>query len=253
MRVAIMQPTYLPWLGYFDLMAQVDVFVLLDDVAFAPRSWQQRNRIVVDAELAWLTVPVAVKGRRGQRIADVAISEPRFGHKHLRTLGHAYRRAAHLETLDDLAAVLGREHHQLALLNEQLLRMIASALAIKTPLVRASRLPVGGARGEHLARICAALGADTYVSPLGSAGYLQAEQRAFATRRIELVFHRFEHPRYRQVSEPFVPQAAIVDLLLNEGPAAAEILASGRREAAPASDVFAALDAAKEPACTTLP
>ena len=63
MRVAISQPTYLPWLGYFDLIDQVDVFVLLDDVQFEKQSWQQRNRIKTPAGLQWLTVPVIFRGR----------------------------------------------------------------------------------------------------------------------------------------------------------------------------------------------
>ncbi len=93
MKVAIAQPTYLPWLGYFDLLDQVDKFVLLDTVQFEKQSWQQRNRIKTPTGLMWLTVPVVFRGRLGQRIVDVEIREPEFCRDHLRAVELNYRRA----------------------------------------------------------------------------------------------------------------------------------------------------------------
>src|SRR3990167_8474438 len=85
--IAIMQPTYLPWMGYFDLMDQCDVFVLLDSVQFERRSWQQRNRIKTPQGELWLTVPVLSKGRREQKICQVEIDRSRdFQQKHIRTI-----------------------------------------------------------------------------------------------------------------------------------------------------------------------
>ena len=98
MKVAISQPTYLPWMGYFDLMDQVDVFVILDSVQFEKRSWQQRNRIKTLAGLQWLTVPVAVRGKQGQLIHEVEIQEPAFWENHLRNIELNYRRTPHFET-----------------------------------------------------------------------------------------------------------------------------------------------------------
>src|SRR5216684_6490113 len=92
-KVAISQPTYLPWLGYFDLMDQVDVFVLLDDVQFEKQSWQQRNRIKTPVGLQWLTVPVIFKGRFGQLIKDVEIRDPDFWRNHFRAIELNYRRS----------------------------------------------------------------------------------------------------------------------------------------------------------------
>src|SRR5580704_12957199 len=92
-KVAISQPTYLPWLGYFDLIDQVDVFVLLDNVQFEKQSWQQRNRIKTPTGLQWLTVPVIFRGRFGQLIKDVEIREAEFWRNHLRAIELNYRRA----------------------------------------------------------------------------------------------------------------------------------------------------------------
>ena len=89
-----MQPTYLPWIGYFDLIDRVDCFVFLDSVQFDRRSWQQRNRVLTTQGPRWVTVPVKSKGRRDQRICDVEIDQSsEFGRKHLETLRHAYHRA----------------------------------------------------------------------------------------------------------------------------------------------------------------
>jgi hypothetical protein len=81
-KLAIAQPTYLPWLGYFGLLDQVDQFVILDTVQFEKQSWQQRNRIKTPTGLQWLTVPVTFRGRLGQRIVDVEIREPEFWRNH---------------------------------------------------------------------------------------------------------------------------------------------------------------------------
>ena len=97
MKIAISQPTYLPWIGYFDLIDQVDVFVLLDDVQFEKRSWQQRNRIKTPLGLQWLTVPVISRGRREQLINQVEIETPQFSRDHCRAVEHNYRRAQFFE------------------------------------------------------------------------------------------------------------------------------------------------------------
>ena len=93
MKVAISQPTYLPWSGYFDLIDQVDVFILLDDVQFEKQSWQQRNRIKTPVGLQWLTVPVVFRGRLGQLIKDVEIRTADFCRDHCRAIELNYRRA----------------------------------------------------------------------------------------------------------------------------------------------------------------
>src|SRR5436305_2802710 len=93
MKAAISQPTYLPWIGYFDLIDQVDQFVVLDNVQFAKQSWQQRNRIKTAAGLQWMTVPLEFRGRLGQQIREVKIRDAGCFEDHLRAVELAYRRA----------------------------------------------------------------------------------------------------------------------------------------------------------------
>lgn len=232
MKVAINQPTYLPWLGYFDLIDQVDLFVILDNVQFEKQSWQQRNRIKTPAGLQWLTVPVKFRGRLGQLIQDVEIRDPGFWRGHVRAVELAYRRTAHFaKFFPELKQILEHGNTDLLLdLNLRLLQWLMCVLEIRTPLVRASSLGQTGKRTELLANICGAVGATEYVSPLGSASYLLAEQEILRSRGVEICFQNYEHPSYSQMFSSFEPFASVIDLIFNEGDRALEVLRSGRRE-----------------------
>lgn len=245
MKIAINQPTYLPWLGYFDLIDQVDLFVALDNVQFSRQSWQQRNRVKTPAGLQWLTVPVQFRGRSGQLVKDVEIRDPAFCRSHIRAIELAYGRA---EFFDDhfvsIQQILERRSSGLLVdLNLDLITWMMRVLQISTPVVRAFALGVNGHRTELLAEICTALGATEYVSPLGSATYLLAEQEILRNRGVEISFQRFVHPEYSQLFGPFTPFASAIDLIFNHGASSLAILRSGRRPAYSADEV-AAMDAA---------
>jgi hypothetical protein len=244
-KIAIAQPTYLPWLGYFDLLDQVDQFVLLDTVQFEKQSWQQRNRIKTPTGLLWLTVPVVFRGRLGQRILDVEIREAEFWRDHLRAIELNYRRAPFFDpyypVLSELlpAAASGL---RLAELNIRLFRWLAEAMGINTPIVRSSELAANGKRTHLLAEICSLVGATTYVSPLGSADYLLSELPILNARGIDVVFQHYEHPSYHQLFTPFQTHASVLDLMFNEGPNSLAIVRSGRHKAFAPMEVTALRD-----------
>jgi hypothetical protein len=232
-KIAIAQPTYLPWLGYFDLLDQVDHFVLLDTVQFEKQSWQQRNRIKTPTGLQWLTVPVVFRGRLGQRIVDVEIREPEFWRDHLRAIELNYRRApffdCYFEPVSDLMRS-ATSHLNLSKLTITMLRWLAGIIGIKTPLIASTELQVDGKRTDLLAAICGATGATEYLSPLGSAEYLLNELAVLTDRGIEVSFQHYEHPVYQQLFPPFEPFAWVLDLLFNEGSRALEVIRNGRRQ-----------------------
>jgi WbqC-like protein family len=230
-KVAISQPTYLPWLGYFDLIDQVDVFVLLDNVQFEKQSWQQRNRIKTPTGLQWLTVPVMFRGRFGQLIKDVEIRDAEFWRNHLRSIELNYRRSLFFDRyFEELSSRLKYTPGVLlAELNGRLLEWFMSVLGIQTRVVVSSQLQQAGRRTELLANICASLGADQYISPLGSAGYLLEEGNMLLDKGVGFVFQHYEHPEYCQLFPPFLPYASLLDLIFNEGERSLEILRSGRR------------------------
>ncbi len=240
MRIAITQPTYLPWLGYFDLIDQVDTFVVLDTVQFEKQSWQQRNRIKTPTGLMWLTVPVEFRGLLGQKIQEVEIRESAFARKHLRSIEVSYGRAPFFgEYFPQISSILQDcpPGTFLVDLNLRLLSWFLEILGIRTPLVRASSLAQHGKRTELLANICQKLGARQYVSPLGSAVYLLDEMSSFKDCGVEVSFQNYLHPEYRQLFPPFLSHACALDLLFNEGSRSAEIVRSGRGEAFSPEDV----------------
>jgi len=248
MKVAISQPTYLPWLGYFDLIDQVDTFVLLDTVQFEKQSWQQRNRIKTPMGLQWLTVPVSFRGHFGQKIQDVEIREPEFRRNHLRAVALNYSRAPFFNNyFPRLSAILEEcSAGRLVDLNVHLLKWLLQELGVGTPLVLASSLGLEGKRTELLAKICQELNARQYLSPIGSAGYLLEEMDVLTDRGLHLLFQNYTHPEYRQSFPPFVAYACVLDLIFNEGDRSMEIIRSGRGMPFLPQDVAAKVPEAKE-------
>jgi hypothetical protein len=229
-RIAIAQPTYLPWMGYFDLIDQADCFVLLDHVQFEKQSWQQRNRIKGPAGLQWLTVPVAFRGRLGQSIRDVSIREPQFWRTHLRAIELSYRRSPYFEQYFPALAKILEEHGDLLVdLNLHAIDWLCQVLGVPTKRIRSSGMVTQGKRSDLLVDICRQLGANDYLSPLGSSVYLLEEMQFFTAAQIAVAFQHYEHPEYRQLFPPFCPHASVLDLIFNEGDRSLEIIRSGRR------------------------
>lgn len=231
MRLAITQPAYLPWTGYFDLIDQADTFVLLDCVQFERQSWQHRNRIKTPLGLQWLTIPVQFRGRFGQKIQEVELRVPDFWRSHLRTIQMNYARSRYFQYYFPLLLEQFQQvaDGRLCNLTAALVSWLMKCLGIKREVVLASSLHATGKRSGLLANICKELGADEYLSPIGSAEYLLSELSFFGAAGVTVHFHNYVHPIYQQLFQPFIPYACVLDLIFNEGPGAMEIIRSGRR------------------------
>ncbi len=230
--IAIAQPTFLPWVGWFDLADQVDLLVILDDVSFSKQSWQQRNRIRTTKGLEFMTVPVKTSGRMGQLISECELTVQPFADKLVKSLRINYAKAPFFaESIEGFETALhaGVASGRLVELNCSLINWMASRLGVTTPMVRASTLGIEGHRGEHVAAICEHLGADRYISPAGSEGYLLEDRLAFDQRGVSVVLQVYEHPQYAQCFKPFESHASAVDLIFNTGPMAPQLMRSGRR------------------------
>lgn len=237
---AVMQPTYLPWLGYLDLMDQVDTFVLLDTVQFDYRSWQHRNRIPgPGGESTWLSVPVTKATRRAP-INDVEIAAGgEFPDRHVNLLRERYRDTPSPGALTEVVALLASSASgPLVDLTIPLLVWLADRFAITTPIARASDLPGTGRRSELLASLTAAVGADRYLSPPGSLDYLADGHAAFDERSIEVLVHHYVHPVYDQGDE-FQSHCSSLDVALRLPETAGEVLRSGRRDPHTLADALA--------------
>lgn len=227
-RAAIMQPTFLPWCGYFALMASVDLFVFLDDVQFDKRSWQQRNRIKTANGVIWLTVPVLTKGRRDQTILEAQIQpDAKFPDTLWRTLELAFAKAPYADRyLPALHDILTAHTTHIGALNRAIITWMADELRIRTPTVCASDTPVSSAKADRLVDLCRAQGVTEYISPPGSKAYLD-ENEAFEKAGIGLDYFEYAHPEYAQLYGAFEPHMSALDLLVNEGSEASRILRSG--------------------------
>ena len=227
--VAIMQPTYLPWCGYFDLMDQVDLFVFLDSVQFDRRSWQQRNRVKGPHGPIWLTVPVQSKGKREQKISDVEIDRTSDWRKrHLKTIAQCYTQSEfYQEVIPSLQGVLSSEWQRLSELSMTLIRRLADQLGIRTETVQSSEIETDGEKADLLLQICQQVDASRYLSPLGSKDYLDS-YNPFPDAGIELCYHEYGHPYYSQRFGSFVSHLSVLDLLMNEGPSSTSLIRSGR-------------------------
>ena len=230
-RCAVSQPSFLPWLGWFDIFDQADRMVLLDTVQFEKQSWQQRNRIPTGSGLLTVTVPVITKGRSKQRIFEVELASSNFARKFLSTLQMNYSRAPHFaDTYGELESILPDlvGTRRLSELNVGLIRWLARRLGITTRTIRASECSADGTRGEYVAELCTAVGAAEYLSTAGAATYLREDLPSFERRGIRVRIHTYEHPEYPQLHRPFVPYASALDVVMMLGPDSGEFLRANR-------------------------
>ncbi|WP_173045965.1 WbqC family protein [Nitrospira sp. KM1] len=223
--LCVLQPGYLPWLGFFDQMRRSDVFVLYDDVQYDKHGWRNRNRIKSPQGPHWLTVPVRHKGLGWPRINEIEIdNQAPWAKKHLGTIRQFYARAPFVQQyLPMLEALLLQPWARLIELDVAVIALMSRWLGLERPLVRSSSLGIEGGQSERLERLCRHFGATRYLSGDSAKEYLDLD--LFARSHIDVEWQSFQHPEYVQQHGPFVPCLSALDLVLNCGPASYDILA----------------------------
>ncbi|WP_160327635.1 WbqC family protein [Sporosarcina koreensis] len=213
-----MQPTYLPWIGYFHMMAQVETFVFLDDVQFSKRSWQQRNKIDYEGKEKWVTIPTITKGLRHQKILDVRIDNTvDWQSQHSQLIKHAYSKKPFYNDLEGILELYKQECILLSDFTTSLIVFIAKELDIVTDLLKSSDIPVTGIKSSYLFNICEYLGASSYLSASGSKEYIEAES-VFEKSNVRVNYHQGDPYIYPHHSEkPFIPYLSIIDYIANRG------------------------------------
>lgn len=228
MRIAILQPGYLPWIGMFAQMATSDAFVILDNVQYDKHSWRNRNCIKTAQGVQWLTVPVLTKGRGKPLINDVLIDNATdWRGSHWKSIKQNYSKAlffdkySHIfETVYDLSWAL------LSGLDVAIISELREALGIQTKVTLASDLRTREEdRVRRLIAICQEFGADEFIEGDAGKDYLEGEgEAAFDKAGIQLIYHNYQHPVYKQLYGEFVPYLSAIDLLFNCGPDSLDIL-----------------------------
>jgi WbqC-like protein family len=220
MKCAIMQPTFFPWAGYFNLIHGVGSFVFLDDAQYERGTWHNRNRVLMNGEAHWLTVPV-VRGFLGAALNEVQVDDKlNWRRRQLALLQQVYARAPYgSEMLALVTRVLEEPIVVLAELNMHIIEECCEALGIGTPRLRASALSITGKRSERLVAMCAHLRCDEYVSPPGSLGYLAEDGFTHLTRTRLLVneFTPQPYPQATRAPTAFVSHLSIIDVVANLG------------------------------------
>lgn len=223
MRAVILQPSYIAWRGYFDLVRRADVFVFYDDVQYDKHSFRNRNRIKTAQGTQWLTVPVLARGNVENKLLlkDIRCAPTAdWARKHASAICQSYARAPHLDRYRDLIDALYRAPpERLCDLTIATTVTLARALGIEhTRFVRSSDLNIDGTKTGRLVSIVQGVGADRYLSGPSARAYLEEER--FAEAGIELEYMTYEYPEYQQLHPPFDGAVSVLDLMLMKGPGA---------------------------------
>jgi hypothetical protein len=226
-RVAIHQPEYLGYLGFYNKMMNADAWIYLDNVQLAKRDFMRRNRIAGQHGELMLSVPIQTKGRYYQLIQDVEIDNTQdWRASHWKSIQQSYGRAPHFHAYaPEYAAIYQQSWDKLVDLNIRLIETTARLLGIERPKFRASELAVTGKSSQLLADLTLAGGGDSYLS--GPMGRDYLDETLFHQRGLQVVYNDFTHPTYSQGPHEFVPYLAAIDLLFNCGPASLETIAQG--------------------------
>ena len=218
-RVAIVQSSYIPWKGYFDLIAAVDEFILFDDVQFTKRDWRSRNRIKTAQGPQWLSIPCLTKGRMEQLICETEVANHAWTREHWHAIELSYRRTPFFHLYRDQLQALFFQAEELSLLsdiNRLLIAGLAGLLGISTPLRDSRTYEPQGRKTDRLLSICVAAGATVYLSGPSARSYIETEK--FSSRDIQVIYADYgDYPEYSQLYPPFTHEVSVIDLLCNVG------------------------------------
>jgi hypothetical protein len=232
MRAVVLQPTYLPWMGYFGMIDIADTFVFYDDVQFSVQSWQQRNKIKsANGNWIWLSVPIVRKF--GQNINDVRINNTtNWKKKHWASIFQSYTKAPCFEEYkEEIERIFQIEREYLSDLNISIIKKLSELLGVRIPeFMKSSEFgDITGQKTDRLLLVLEKIGADEYVSGPGAKEYINIG--VFKEKGIKLYWYEFQHPVYPQIRGEFISYLSAIDLLFNTGGEAAGYIREGAKDA----------------------
>tara|TARA_B100002052_G_scaffold298448_1_gene331947 strand:+ start:371 stop:1087 length:717 start_codon:yes stop_codon:yes gene_type:complete len=225
--IAISQPTYLPWIGYFGLIMNSDIFIFLDDVQFDKRSWQQRNKVKSNLGEQFISVPVKTKKKSRQLIKDVEINNQNFYQEHLKIIKFNYSKSKYFDKIfpyfSDIEKKISNEVH-LSKINIILINQIFKILNLKKKIYQSSDLNIGDKKTSKLINICNHFKDKNYLINPGALDYLKNDFDLLNNENIELYLLEYNEIKYNQLYGNFLSHLSIIDLLFNEGDNSINIL-----------------------------
>ena len=217
-KVAIVQSNYIPWRGYFDLIASVDEFILLDDVQYTKRDWRNRNKIKTMSETKWLTVPVTTKGKYFQKICETKISNQEWQSLHWSIIERNYADAKFFNEVSKFIKPIYFDYNweSLSKLNRFFIEKILNYLKIETKISWSWEYYCDGSRSEKLLNLVKSSNAKIYVSGPSAKSYL--DTGIFLKSGIEVKWFNYSKLKsYPQLGNEFISNISIIDLLMNVG------------------------------------
>jgi hypothetical protein len=216
-KIAILQSNYIPWKGYFDMIAAVDEFIIYDDRQFTKNDWRNRNQIKTPQGIQWLTIPVKTKGRFGQTIRETEINGDAWREQHLNTISQYYKKARFFnEVSAQLQEVYSVNFKTISDLNVTFIKLICNYLGISTKIKNSWDFSLVDGRGERLVDLCQQSGATVYISGPAAKNYI--EPSIFKNAGIDLNWFDYDnYPEYPQLWGEFRHGVSILDLLFNCG------------------------------------
>lgn len=234
MMIGILQPGYLPWLGFFEQIYKSDVFVIYDDVQYDKGGWRNRNRIKTPSGVLWLSVPVLFNLSEAPLITEIKIdNKVNWRKKHLTSIRQNYAKSKYFnDYIMFFEDAYAREWEFLIDLDMFLISGLNKNLGIEDKeIVRSSTLNIRGDRIERLINLCKSFGADTFYEGISGKHYI--EEELFQQNGISIEYQDYQHPVYRQLYGEFVPYLSVIDLLFNHGKESLAIITgTGEGEAA---------------------
>lgn len=217
-KIAILQSNYIPWKGYFDMIAAVDEFILFDDMQYTRRDWRNRNLIKTPQGTQWLTIPVHVKGKYHQKIRDTEIDGVEWAATHWKALAQNYRRTPHYAEISAWLEplYLDESYSHISQLNRCFIEAICQYLNIYTTITNSWDYSLSDGKTERLADLCKQASGSEYFSGPSAKGYL--EECVFSDKGIKLTWFGYaDYPEYTQLWGEFTHGVTILDLLFNCG------------------------------------
>ena len=227
--MAIHQPQFLPYPGFFHKLSLADAWVVMDDTQYDKR-YTNRNRILAPSGPVWLSVPI-VKSQKFAKNRDVCVNNSiPWREEHWKKISYSYRNAKGFGLYGGYFEELyGRDHTRLLALDLETTRQVLDWLKVRVEVVLESELGVQAEGTRRLVEICKAMGADTYVSGPGGRGYM--EEPLFPSNGIRLEYQKYAPVFYEQrFVKEFVPNLSVLDLLFSVGERCADYLAGGPKD-----------------------
>ncbi|MGF1765962.1 WbqC family protein [Enterovibrio makurazakiensis] len=217
-KIAISQSNYIPWKGYFDMIAYVDEFILYDDMQYTKRDWRNRNQVKTPSGSQWITIPVKVKGKYFQKINETEIDSDAWVRKHWGTIVQNYKKAPYYDEVKSVLEPLYMDvkHYNLSQCNRKFIVAICEYLSIGTKILDSSDYDLVDGKSEKLLSICMQANASEYVSGPSARGYL--DEKLFLDAGVKVTWFDYnDYPEYPQQWKGFEHYLSIIDLLFNNG------------------------------------